>query len=71
VPEIGRWLIVAGVIAIVAGAALVWGPRLPWLGRLPGDFVFRRGPLTVYVPLATSLLVSVLLTLLLLFIGRR
>jgi hypothetical protein len=38
--------------------------RIPWLGKLPGDFTFRSGGLTVYVPLATCLLLSVLLSLL-------
>jgi len=38
--------------------------RLPWLGRLPGDIVVERGPVTVYFPIATSIIVSVALTLL-------
>jgi hypothetical protein len=45
--------------------------RLPWLGRLPGDVYIQRGNWSFYFPLATSLLVSVILSLLLFFIGRR
>ena len=48
-----------------------WNHRLPWLGRLPGDFVVRRGPVTFYFPLATSLVVSVVLSLLAAWFWRR
>jgi hypothetical protein len=55
---------VVGVIVLVAG-------RLPWIGRLPGDIHIQRGNWTFYFPLATSLLVSVVLTLTFWLIGRR
>ena len=69
--ELGRLLIVVGVGAILAGVALLLAGRLPWLGRLPGDFVVQRGPVTFYVPLVTSLVVSVILTILLNLFWRR
>ena len=56
----GRLLILGGLMMVVAGLAITYG--LP-LGRLPGDFTFRRGGFTFYVPLASCILVSVLLTL--------
>ncbi|HET9270315.1 MAG TPA: DUF2905 domain-containing protein [Vicinamibacterales bacterium] len=56
----GRFLIVAGLLIALAGLAINFG--LP-LGRLPGDFTFRRGGFSIYVPLASCILVSVLLTL--------
>lgn len=62
-----RLLIAAGCLLIVAGLAIWLG--LP-LGRLPGDFQFRRGAFTVYIPLATSLVVSLVLTLFLMLIRR-
>jgi hypothetical protein len=71
VPDLGRWLIVVGLVAVLAGAALLWGPRVPWLGRLPGDLVFRRGPVTVYLPIATSILISVVLSVLVYLFRRR
>ena len=71
VHDLGRVLIVVGLLVVVAGAALLFADRLPWLGRLPGDFVFRRGPVTVYVPLATGIVVSVVLTVLLNLFLRR
>jgi hypothetical protein len=62
--DIGRALIVAGILLIVVGAALSLAGRLPWLGRLPGDVVVRRGGFTFYFPLGTCLLLSLALTLL-------
>jgi len=56
----GRLLILGGLVMVVAGLAMTYG--LP-LGRLPGDFTIRRGGFTLYVPLASCILVSVLLTL--------
>jgi DUF2905 family protein len=69
--ELGRVLVVAGVIAVLAGVVLMLAPRIPWLGRLPGDIVVQRGPLTLYVPLMTSLVLSVVVTLLLNLFWRR
>ena len=72
--NLGRVLIAIGVLLALTGAVLVLGPRLPflsWLGRLPGDFVVRRGPVTVFVPLVTSLVLSLLLTVLLNVLFRR
>ena len=56
----GRLLIVVGLLIAAAGLVMTLG--LP-LGRLPGDFTFRRGGFSLYIPLASCILVSVLLTL--------
>lgn len=66
-----RFLILFGIISIVFGLILMAGPRIPFLGRLPGDFLFRRGSVTIYLPLATSLLLSLVLTILLNIAFRR
>ena len=63
-PDIGRALIVAGVVLIVLGLLLGVAGRVPWIGRLPGDLVIRSGNFTLYFPLATSILLSLVLTLL-------
>jgi hypothetical protein len=69
--ELGRLLVVIGAVAILAGLLLMFAPRIPWLGRLPGDIVVNRGPITLYFPLVTSIVISVVLTLLLNLFWRR
>lgn len=70
----GRFLLVAGLALAAAGALLVIAPRIPGLdrlGRLPGDFVIDRGPVTLFVPIVSSIVVSVVLTIVLNLILRR
>jgi hypothetical protein len=62
--EIGRPLIVVGAVLLVVGLVLTFGPRIPGLGRLPGDMVWRRGNTTVYFPIVTCLVLSLVLSLL-------
>lgn len=50
---------------VVIGGALLLAGRIPFVGRLPGDFTFSTGEFTCFFPLATSILLSLLLTLLL------
>lgn len=68
--DLGRLLMIAGVALFVMGALLWLGGRLPWFGNLPGDVVVKRDNFTLYAPLGTMILVSVLLTILLNVIGR-
>jgi Zn-dependent protease with chaperone function len=69
--ELGRSLIVFGAILLVVGLALAFSDRIPWLGRLPGDIVVRKGNFTLYAPLVTGLVLSLVLTLLLNLWSRR
>jgi len=68
---LGRLLILFGVVSIVAGLVLLIAPRVPWLGRLPGDVIVERERFTLYVPIVTSLVVSIVLTILLNLFFRR
>ena len=68
---LGRTLIVVGVLIVVIGVVLTLGSRLPWLGRLPGDLVIQRERVTFYFPIATSIVVSIVLTLVLNLFFRR
>ncbi len=63
-------MILLGVVLVAVGTLVSWGPRLPWLGRLPGDILVKRDGFTFYAPLATSLLISLLLSLLMWFWNR-
>jgi len=69
--EFGKLLILFGVILVVAGVVLILVGRthLP-IGRLPGDILYRGKNTTIYFPLATSLLLSVLLSVVLYLISR-
>ena len=64
----GRLLMFVGLLIAAAGLLITLGVPL---GRLPGDFSFRRGNFSFYLPLATSVLASVILTLLMMLFGRR
>lgn len=63
--EIGRLLLIGGVVMCVAGLALMLGPRVPFLGRLPGDIVAGNEHVTFYFPVVSMILGSVVLTILL------
>jgi hypothetical protein len=69
--ELGRVLIVLGVVLALVGLVLVFVDRVPWIGRLPGDVHVQRGNWTFYFPLGTSIVLSLVLTLVLWLIGRR
>jgi hypothetical protein len=69
--ELGRLLIIAGAFLALLGALFVLGGRFFNLGRLPGDIVIRRDNFTFYFPLATSILLSLGLSILLWLIRKR
>jgi hypothetical protein len=64
-----RWLIILGVVLIVAGLLWPWISKLG-LGRLPGDIVVERENFRLYLPITTSILISVALSLILWFLNR-
>lgn len=68
---LARSLISVGLFITLMGVAFLLGPRIPWLGRLPGDLRLSKGPVTVFFPLVTCLIVSILLTVLLNLFRRR
>jgi hypothetical protein len=69
--DLGKILVAFGLLIALAGVVLLLVGRVPWIGRLPGDIHIQRGNFTFYFPLATSLLLSVVLTLVLYLLGRR
>ena len=68
--ELGKLLIVAGGLLVCVGALFLLGGKLPWLGRLPGDLLIQRGNFSFYFPLATSVLVSIVVSLLFALLRR-
>lgn len=68
---IGKFLIIFGVIIAAVGGVLLISGKIPWLGKLPGDIIIQRKNFTFYFPLATSILLSLILTLIFWLLGRR
>lgn len=69
--DFGKVLIGIGVALIVLGVLFSLGARLPWLGRLPGDIDIRRENFRFYFPVTTCLIISVVVTLLFRWFGKR
>lgn len=63
--EMGKFLVVAGLVILVIGAMMWSGLGKGWLGRLPGDIHYTKGNFSFYFPIVTCLVLSLLLTLLL------
>ena len=64
-PGLGKSLMVLGAVIALIGLLLTLAGKIPWLGRLPGDIYIKRENFTFYFPLATSILVSVVLSFIL------
>jgi len=68
--DLGKLLFVLGLVIVAVGAWLWSGRGLGWFGRLPGDISYKSGDFSVYFPIATCVLVSVVLSLLAWFLRR-
>jgi hypothetical protein len=68
---VGKLLIGLGGLLIIIGAALLLVGKIPWFGKLPGDIYIERRNITVFFPLTTSILVSVILSLVVYLLSRR
>ncbi|MFA6216603.1 MAG: DUF2905 domain-containing protein [Candidatus Omnitrophota bacterium] len=69
--ELGKTLIVFGIILVGLGLLLTFFNKIPFLGKLPGDILVQKKNVTFYFPLATSIVVSVILSLLFWLINRK
>ena len=63
--ELGKWFVLFGVLLAIVGGVILLIGKVPWLGRLPGDIIIQRDNLSCFFPLATSILLSIVLTVLL------
>ncbi|UII33722.1 DUF2905 domain-containing protein [Fulvivirga ulvae] len=66
----GKALIIIGLIIIIAGIFLHFGPRIPYLGKLPGDISVKKDGFQFYFPLMTSIILSILISLIIYFIQK-
>jgi uncharacterized protein HemY len=67
---LAKTLIYLGLILVVLGIIVALAGKLPWLGHLPGDIYIQRERFSFYFPLATCILISVIITLVLYFLRR-
>jgi hypothetical protein len=63
--DMGKWLIVLGLVIAAAGIILTFADKIPWLGRLPGDIYIKRENFSLYFPLATCIIISAIVSFLL------
>ena len=68
---LGKFLIFTGVILVLIGLFLTFTPKIPYLGRLPGDIIIKKENFTFYFPIVTCIIISILLTILLNLFFRR
>jgi Zn-dependent protease with chaperone function len=69
--ELGRALVIFGLVVVAIGGLVLLAGKVPFLGKLPGDIVVRKGNFTLYAPLMTGLILSLVLTLVLNLWSRR
>ena len=65
IQDYGKLAIVAGVVLIIVGSLLVFWGKIPFIGKLPGDLLIKKGNFTIFIPLASSIVISILFSLLL------
>ncbi len=69
-PEVGKLLVIIGLLDAIAGAVLWSGVGAGWLGRLPGDIRIERGNSALYFPIVTCIIISIVLTVIMSFFRR-
>ncbi len=69
--EIAKFIILMGVILVIVGVGLMILPKVPFIGRLPGDIIIKKDNFVFYFPLASSIILSIILTIIFYLIGRH
>ncbi|RKX56549.1 MAG: DUF2905 domain-containing protein [Thermodesulfobacteriota bacterium] len=68
---LGKFLILIGIFLVLIGIFLTYLPKIPYMGKLPGDIYIKKGNFTFYFPLATCILLSIILTIILNILLRK
>lgn len=63
-PAIGKMLIILGVVLIIVGLGFLFGDKIPFIGKLPGDILIKKERFSFYFPITTSIIISIILTIL-------
>lgn len=69
--SLGKLLIIVGFFIITIGLIFFLGGKIPWIGRLPGDIVIERKDFSLYIPITTSIILSIILTLIFWIFSKR
>lgn len=71
IQDLGKFLLILGVLLVLLGGFFLLAPTLSWFDKIPGNFRWHKGPVTIYFPLGISVILSVLLSLFLYFVSRK
>jgi hypothetical protein len=63
-PAIGKMLIILGIVLILVGIGFLFGDKIPFIGKLPGDILIKKERFSFYFPITTSIIISIILTIL-------
>jgi hypothetical protein len=63
-PAIGKMLIILGIVLIIVGIGFLFGDKIPFIGKLPGDILIKKERFSFYFPITTSIIISIILTIL-------
>ncbi len=66
----GKLLIIVGIVCIAAGLFIAYGPKIPFLGKLPGDIAIEKENFRFYFPVMTCIVISILLSLVMYLFNR-
>lgn len=69
--EIAKAIIFFGIVLVIVGGLMLAAGKIPWIGRLPGDFMVKKENFTFYLPLTTSVLLSIGATIILFLLNRK
>ena len=61
--NLGKVLVIVGIVFVVLGFLVILGDKIPWIGRLPGDIYIKRDKFSFYFPIVTCIIISLILTL--------
>ena len=72
IQSLGKLIVVVGIFLVVFGSLILLFPKIPFIGRLPGDILIKRDNFTFFFPLASSIVISLIITIILnLILGKR
>jgi Protein of unknown function (DUF2905) len=69
--EFGKGIIIIGILLIIIGVILTLSPKIPFLGKLPGDIYYHKNGFIFYFPLTTSILLSIIISAVLYFLRKQ